>query len=325
MDLSSKSNLLFVCKIIAVAVIVFLGLTIKTSEVGYRLADVPQDNFLLQSGSIYSSMTSSSGDVLVQDALQMVYPDMHNLWSDQEDMIFAEKFQYVCDEHTDLCSKVTFIWTISPKDKYVYFSLIVYLVNAIDELIDDQFDSLHDVLESIDINTAWWLRRGGADWHNITINTEIIWSYEEFLEVLTHELGHVIDLGMIQWVSRSKSFDYTEFGAVQFAADDRSIDFYALSWKDEYKRNALSNSTDFCSGYGMTNPFEDFAECLNLYLNHNSLFRLWAADNDALAKKYNLFAALFGNSYLFAWSKDLALLEFYEKTWRPWDTTRIRY
>lgn len=79
MDLSSKSNLLFVCKIIAVAVIVFLGLTIKTSEVGYRLADVPQDNFLLQSGSIYSSMTSSSGDVLVQDALQMVYPDMHNL------------------------------------------------------------------------------------------------------------------------------------------------------------------------------------------------------------------------------------------------------
>ena len=130
---------------------------------------------------------------------------------------------------------------------------------------------------------------------------------------------------MIQGVSRSKNFDYTEFGAVQFAADDRSVDFYALSWKDEYKRHALSSSSDFCSGYGMSNPFEDFAECLNLYLNHNALFRLWAADNSALEKKYNLFAALFGNAYLFAGSKDLALLDAYDSSWRPWDTTRIKY
>jgi hypothetical protein len=325
MDLSSKSRLLFVYKIVVVAIVVFLGLTRKTEEVGYRLADVPQENFLSQSGVIYSSVLLSSGDALVQDVVQTLYPEVHNLWADTEDMVFAEKFQYICDENSDLCSKITFIWEISAKDKYVYFSLIVYVVDAINNLLASQFDSLDDVLESIDINTVGWLRRGGADWHNITINTQIIWSYEEFLEVLTHEIWHVIDLWVIQWVSRSKNFDYTEFGAVQFAADDWSIDFYALSWKDEYKRHALSYSSDFCSGYGMSNPFEDFAECLNLYLNHNALFRFWAANNAALEKKYNLFAALFDNSYLFAGSKDLALIKNYDSDWRPWDTTRIKY
>ena len=96
---------------------------------------------------------------------------------------------------------------------------------------------------------------------------------------------------------------------MKFAADDWSIDFYALSWKDEFKRYALSSASDFCSGYGMSNPFEDFAECFNLYLNHNTLFRMWAKDNYALAKKYNLFAALFGNSYLFAGDDDLISLD----------------
>ncbi len=325
MDLNKKSHLLFVYKIVIVAVVVFFGLTRKTKEVGYHIADVPQDDFLSQSGTIYTTISTSSGDVLVNEVLQTLYPDNHNISDVDSDIMFAEKFQYVCDEHSDLCSKITFIWDISAKDKYVYFSLIVYVVDAIHTMIDDQFDSLYDVLESIDINAAGWLRRGWADWHNITINTEIIWSYEEFLEVLTHEIGHVVDLGMIQWASRSKNFDYTEFGAVQFAADDWSIDFYALSWKDEYKRHALSYSSDFCSWYGMSNPFEDFAECLNLYLNHNSLFRLWAAENTALEKKYNLFAALFGNAYLFAGSKDLALLDAYDSSWRPWDTTRIKY
>lgn len=325
MDLSRKSHILFVCKIIVVAIFVFLGLTWNAQEAWYRLADVPQDDFLSQTGTVYTPVSISSGDVLVQDVVKTLYPDSHDLGASSSDELFAEKFQYLCDDNADLCAKVSFVWEISAKDKYVYLSLIVYIANAIDGLLDEKFSSIRDVLSSLTINTAWGLRRGGADWHNITINTQIISSYEEFVEVLTHEMWHIVDLGMIQWMSLSKNIDYTEFGDVQFAADDWSIDFYALSWKDEYKRHALSVSSDFCSGYGMSNPFEDFAECFNLYLNHNTIFRTWAANNDSLEKKYNLFAALFGNSYLFAWSKDLALLDVYDSSWRPWDTTRIKY
>jgi len=61
----------------------------------------------------------------------------------------------------------------------------------------------------------------------------------------------------------------------------------------------LSQSEDFCSGYGMTNPFEDFAECFNLYLNHNSYFAYLAKNNNALADKYNFFANIFDGYYLF--------------------------
>ena len=43
----------------------------------------------------------------------------------------------------------------------------------------------------------------------------------------------------------------------------------------------------------MTDPFEDFAECHNLYLTHNAIFREWAKKNLVMRKKYNFFANLY--------------------------------
>lgn len=79
MDLSSKSHLLFVSKIIIVAIFVFLGLTRKITEVGYNIADVPQDDFLSQSGAVYTTVSISSGDMLVDDVVQTLYPDNHDI------------------------------------------------------------------------------------------------------------------------------------------------------------------------------------------------------------------------------------------------------
>ncbi len=79
MDLSRKSHVLFVSKIVIGAIFVFLGLTRKISDVGYRLADVPQDNFLSQSGNIYTAISTSSGDTLVHDVVQTLYPDSHDI------------------------------------------------------------------------------------------------------------------------------------------------------------------------------------------------------------------------------------------------------
>jgi hypothetical protein len=49
----------------------------------------------------------------------------------------------------------------------------------------------------------------------------------------------------------------------------------------------------------MSDPFEDFAECFNLYLNHNALFKYFAQNNkDTLGKKYNFIATLFKGKYI---------------------------
>jgi hypothetical protein len=66
----------------------------------------------------------------------------------------------------------------------------------------------------------------------------------------------------------------------------------------------------------MSNPFEDFAECHNLYLNNRKLFRSMASESTILKDKYNFFANLFDNNIL--WDNKTAML--YDE-WRPWDTT----
>jgi hypothetical protein len=43
----------------------------------------------------------------------------------------------------------------------------------------------------------------------------------------------------------------------------------------------------------MYDPFEDFAECFNTYLNHNSFFKQIAKKNSSLEKKYNFIADFF--------------------------------
>ncbi|MDR2190631.1 MAG: hypothetical protein LBP53_05625 [Candidatus Peribacteria bacterium] len=71
----------------------------------------------------------------------------------------------------------------------------------------------------------------------------------------------------------------------------------------------------------MTDPFEDFAECHNLYLNHNNLFQSLARNNPSLKEKYNFFANLYGGHYL---SHSFLALSELDLNWRAWDTTRMQ-
>ena len=68
----------------------------------------------------------------------------------------------------------------------------------------------------------------------------------------------------------------------------------------------------------MTNPFEDFAECHNLFLNNRQLFRTMASETPIMKNKYNFFANLFDNAIL----KDNAYQLPYKER-RPRDTTLI--
>ena len=113
----------------------------------------------------------------------------------------------------------------------------------------------------------------------------------------------------------------TEFGKLSFAIDDPSLEYYAFSRESEYQRKSIETKQSFCSIYGMTSPFEDFAECFQLYINHNDYFRYLAKDNNTLAKKYTFLNKLMKNKYLY---KKLQNIHYKDDTqYRYRDTTRM--
>jgi hypothetical protein len=72
----------------------------------------------------------------------------------------------------------------------------------------------------------------------------------------------------------------------------------------------------------MSDPFEDFAECFNLYTHHNSFFKQAAKGNTVLKKKYNFIAGIFSGKYISTNNGDLAFIES-NSTRRPRDTTKL--
>ncbi len=72
----------------------------------------------------------------------------------------------------------------------------------------------------------------------------------------------------------------------------------------------------------MSDPFEDFAECFNLYINHNSFFKESAKINPILRKKYNIIASIFSGKYISANTQDLVYIKT-NTSRRPRDTTKI--
>ncbi|MDR2190630.1 MAG: hypothetical protein LBP53_05620 [Candidatus Peribacteria bacterium] len=70
---------------------------------------------------------------------------------------------------------------------------------------------------------------------------------DEFFQVLTHEAGHIVDLGSLQGKSSSKSNVFTEFGKKVFAIDDPSLEYYRYSRQSETIRKSGVNKSDFCS------------------------------------------------------------------------------
>jgi len=107
----------------------------------------------------------------------------------------------------------------------------------------------------------------------------------EFKSVLIHEIGHLVDLGMLrgnQWSSVSNFED----GSYPIWEDDPSVEFYNLSWDNNETKKSTIKENDFISGYATTNPFEDFAESYLAYVLHSEDFRVLANFNPILRKKY---------------------------------------
>lgn len=240
---------------------------------------------------------------------------------DWEQNEYLMKFQNICLSNISFCAKIKFQWELNQKDKYMYLASAIYVLKHLETNLQ-LGKPVKTQLKKITINTDSSTRRWFANWDTVTINLWMITSYVEFFELVVHEIWHVTDLGIVRWLSDQKSSTYTEFGRSVLEIDDPSIEFYKLSWQSEKVRNSSAKKEDFCSGYGMTNPFEDFAECHNLYLNHNAVFRYWAQNNETMKQKYNFMANLYWGSYMFDSSKDLDRAKL-NWLWRPWDTTKM--
>ena len=140
-------------------------------------------------------------------------------------------------------------------------------------------------LKSLEVRNQKHQSRGMANSRMMILNTDSIGSNQELQAVFTHEMGHIVDLGMLKTSGRLKS-DYWSRGTQVFAGDP-SIAFYDISWKSDIQRKVGAKRADFISGYAMTSPFEDFAESYLFYRLHGEKFREIAQDSAALQAKYS--------------------------------------
>lgn len=108
---------------------------------------------------------------------------------------------------------------------------------------------------------------------------------DEIISVFVHELGHIVDLGNLKGASFAPS-GFAD-GNIKIPADDPSVQFYRLSWKDEKTQKFMTERKDFVSGYAMSDPFEDFAESFNFYVLHGKDFRAIKKESNILTQKYN--------------------------------------
>ena len=106
-------------------------------------------------------------------------------------------------------------------------------------------------------------------------------------------------------------------GSVNIYNNDKSIEFYKISWKDEKTQLDVSTKLDFVSGYAQSDAFEDFAESVVFYVKHNKDFRIMASKNNTLRKKYNFIRKEVFDGKIFNSGTN-----FVELDKRVWDATK---
>jgi hypothetical protein len=299
-----KIGLIDWIKLICAVIIIYLWLALKVSDVWENVFELFQQDYLID-----------------QDH-QWYYEDdlgSHNI--DYKNNFELSDFDSFCGDNKKICNKLDFKQDYPQSQKIEYLSGAIYTISWIDNYTI-LWKSIFDSFNLLTLQTEKATKRAWTRWNSVFVNTNNIRYDWEFVQLLVHEFGHIVDIYSINWASKKKDKNFTEFGRVVFAIDDPSIGFYKLSWNWEKIRKSSSDSKDFCSGYGMYNPFEDFAECHNLYLNHNAVFRLFARSNTVLKQKYNFMASLYKGRYFDKGSKLFYVSKEKWIDWRPWDTTR---
>lgn len=145
----------------------------------------------------------------------------------------------------------------------------------------------------------------------------------EFVSVLIHELGHVVDLGGLKSQNFLEKSRYKD-GKKIIYADDKSVLFYELSWEDEYTKKPEISDLDFVGGYASYDMFEDYAEAFLMYIKYGNEFRMLAENNIIIQKKYNFFKIhVFSGKEFATGSSQAEILKNIQENKRPWDITKL--
>ncbi len=253
-------------------------------------------------------------DQMVKEVLSSDGQTNHEVAGDD----YRERLTQLCQTYQSSCDITNLDGQYTAKQKFSYQLMVVYMIN---KLTNFWYDPLV-TLRNLTINNYTKNKRWYANAKLMVLNTYQMRNNKEFLQVLAHEMGHVVDLWVVAGSSRQIDPNYTEFGKAKFAVDDRSLAFYAISRSNEDTMRGNMISLDFVSGYGMTNPFEDFAECHNMYQYHREVFAYLASTSMILQRKYDYFNDLYQAKYLSANFNptDLTVLDI---DVRVWDTTRM--
>ncbi len=257
-------------------------------------------------------------DKYINEVLENAQKNLPPTGSEED---FSKKHEEICKKYSFICSIVSFDSTHTTKTKYIYLSLAIYTISQIDKLLVTETKVISQIngltINGVQSDNRWYYTN-----QKITTNISIMKSYFEFIEIVSHEIGHLIDIDVL--IGNSRYFDeqFTEAGQKNFRTDDPSLNFYRLSRVSESTQKKGITYLDFVSGYAQTNPFEDFAETLNFYLHDNKAFNLMKQDNPVLQKKYQFMEKLFGGKYLYAGGTDSQKIEKNRKM-RPWDSTRF--
>lgn len=215
-----------------------------------------------------------------------------------------------------VCEKIRFAdgYTSAQKVKYYtpLLQTLTSLTNTV-QLSPTIAESTYSITLSPENNERRW--RGGSK--TIILQTKNIATIQEFREVLTHEIAHIVDLGMLVWSSTTKDTKFT-ISNLSFPIDDPSLLFYKLSRSDSATRLTDSSYLDFVGWYAMSSPYEDFAETFALYMWYNDLFKQRTASSPILKKKYEFMDQL-------TQKRNLSASKTPQKTItrRPRDVTRM--
>ena len=303
--------------IIFYLIISFIAETLVYKEVDFKLEEKNPDK---------SIQYEIEDDEVLQEVMAEVFPSHGSSNTNQvlamyNNDVFDTKLVKLCDDYDFLCKKIDMDDEFDSKESFMNHALSVKGIEFINNTAQYWYE-LWDTLEELTINKDAWARRWTSSRYKVTINTEDIKDYGEYFYVNVHELWHIMDLWALKWNLKEKDKNFTEFWKEVFKLDDPSIEYYKISRESEDTRKKESSKQDFCSGYWMYDPFEDFAECFNMYINHNNTFKKASKDSDYLAEKYNYFANLFDSQYLF--DSDSSYEEIQNnKRRRHRDTTRL--
>ena len=179
-------------------------------------------------------------------------------------------------------------------------------------------------LKNLNLEFDPTVRRGLGGGSTVSIRCVNV-TDSELVGVMVHEMGHVMDTGVLQGHPNSGESAFKD-GDNPIFNDDPSLNFYNIDFNADEKTKSNTTEFDFVSTYAMSDPFEDFAESYAYYILHGTEFRKLAKDNESLTEKYNFLKnQVFNGKEFDSGYQDLAVtgVRHYDVTVLPYDLKKF--